>query len=97
MDEMAYLLSKSDTVTDFERGGCQEGHGRVRTLNSIRAPSLAFIEATGLEISAKHPEYCLAIPILAEKFSGAFQEARPNPASHEIWGDEKKMEFPRAL
>jgi hypothetical protein len=57
--------AQGQSVTDFERGSCQKGQGRVRTLNSIRVPSLAFIEATGLEISAKHPENGLAITILA--------------------------------
>jgi len=84
-------------VTEFERGSGQKGQGRVGALNSIRAPSLAFIEATGPQISAKHPEHGLTIAILVEKFSGSCQEKMPNTASHEIWGDEKKMELSRIL
>jgi hypothetical protein len=39
--------AQGQRVTDFERGSCHKGQGRVGTLSPIRAPSLAFIEATG--------------------------------------------------
>jgi hypothetical protein len=97
-DEQKRLDSaQGQRVTDFQWGSGQKGQSRVRPLHPSGAPSLPLIEATSLKISAKHPEDGLAIAILVEELRGSCQQARPNPASHERWGDKKKMELSGVL